>query len=87
MNAGLSGYGCAVQAREILLATGRGPSVTPERGVTSFTAEAHDALQEAAESYIVGIFKDTLLEAIHAKRVTMRKEDMQLAQRVRREVA
>ena len=31
------------------------------------------ALQESAEAYLVGIFEDTNLAAIHAKRVTIRK--------------
>ena len=37
------------------------------------------ALQEAAESYLVGVFTDTNLCAIHAKRVTIMPKDMQLA--------
>ena len=39
------------------------------------------ALQEALEAYLVGLFEDTNLCAIHAKRVTMIKKDMQLARR------
>ena len=41
------------------------------------------ALQEGAESYIVELFEDTNLCAIHAKRVTIMPKDMQLAQRIR----
>ncbi|POW23539.1 hypothetical protein PSHT_00031 [Puccinia striiformis] len=41
------------------------------------------ALQEAAEAYLVHIFEDTNLCAIHAKRVTIMKRDMQLARRLR----
>merc|ERR1712210_188833 len=41
------------------------------------------ALQEAAEAYIVGLFEDTNLCAIHAKRVTVQKKDMDLARRIR----
>ena len=40
------------------------------------------ALQEAAEAYLVGLFEDTLLCAIHAKRVTIMPKDMQLARRI-----
>jgi len=43
------------------------------------------ALQEAAESYIVSIMEDTLLCAIHAKRVMIKPKDMQLARRIRGE--
>ena len=45
--------------------------------------EALLALQEAAESYLVSIFEDTNLCAIHAKRVTIMVKDMQLARRIR----
>jgi len=43
------------------------------------------ALQEAAEAYLVGLFEDTNLAAIHAKRVTIMPKDMQLARRIRGE--
>lgn len=46
---------------------------------------ALEALQEAAEAYLVGIFEDTNLCAIHAKRVTIMGKDMQLARRLRGE--
>ena len=36
-------------------------------------------LQEAAEAYLVGLFEDTNLCAIHAKRVTIMPRDIQLA--------
>ena len=48
-------------------------------------AAAAAALQEAAEAYLVGLFKDTNLCAIHAKRVTMMPKDIQLVQRIRGE--
>lgn len=48
-----------------------------------FQSSALEALQEAAESYIVGLFEDTNLCAIHAKRVTIMPRDMQLAIRIR----
>ena len=37
------------------------------------------ALQDAAEAYLVGLFKDTNLCAIHAKRVMIMPKDIQLA--------
>jgi histone H3 len=42
-------------------------------------------LQEAAEAYLVGLFEDTNLCAIHAKRVTITPKDLALARRVRGE--
>ncbi len=50
-----------------------------------FQSSAIMALQEAAESYLVGLFQDTNLCAIHAKRVTIMPKDMQLARRIRGE--
>ena len=52
-----------------------------------FTADAIKAFQEAVEAYLVGIFEDTNLCAIHAKRVTIMPKDVQLAQRLRGERA
>ena len=43
------------------------------------------ALQEASEAYLVGLFEDTNLCAIHAKRVTIMPKDIQLARRIRGE--
>ena len=43
------------------------------------------ALQEASEAYLVGLFEDVNLCAIHAKRVTIMVKDMQLARRIRGE--
>ncbi len=48
-----------------------------------FQASAVIALQEATESYIVNLFQDTNLCAIHARRVTIMPKDMQLAKRIR----
>ena len=48
-------------------------------------ASALAALQEAAEAYLTGLFDDTNLIAIHAKRVTIMPRDMQLALRLRGE--
>jgi lipooligosaccharide transport system permease protein len=39
----------------------------------------------AAEAYLVGLFEDTNLCALHAKRVTIMPKDMQLARRIRGE--
>jgi len=43
------------------------------------------ALQESAEAYLVGLFEDTNLCAIHAKRVTTMPKDIQLARRIQGE--
>ena len=48
-----------------------------------FQSSAILALQEASESYLVGLFEDTNLCAIHAKRVTIMPKDMILAKRIR----
>ncbi|XP_063712120.1 uncharacterized protein LOC134840294 [Symsagittifera roscoffensis] len=48
-----------------------------------FQSQAIFALQEAAESYMVGLFEDTNLCAIHARRVTIMPRDLQLARRIR----
>jgi histone H3 len=50
-----------------------------------FQSTAILALQEAAEAYLVGLFEDTNVCAIHAKRVTIMPKDMQLARRIRGE--
>lgn len=50
-------------------------------------ASALAAIQEAAEAYLVGIFEDTNLCALHAKRVTILPKDLQLARRIRGERA
>ena len=52
-----------------------------------FQSTAIMALQEASESYLVGLFEDTNLCAIHAKRVTIMPKDIQLARRIRGERA
>ena len=41
------------------------------------------ALQESSEAYLTGIFEDSNLCAIHAKRVTVMPKDMQLARKIR----
>ena len=57
------------------------------KGDLRFQSAAVLALQEASEAYLVGLFEDTNLCAIHAKRVTIMPKDMQLARRVRGERA
>ena len=52
-----------------------------------FQTSAISALQEASEAYLVGLFEDTNLCAIHAKRVTIMPKDIQLARRIRGERA
>ncbi|KAK2783725.1 centromeric DNA-binding histone H3-like protein cse4 [Emmonsiellopsis sp. PD_33] len=46
-------------------------------------SQAIMALQEAAEAFMVHLFEDTNLCAIHAKRVTIMQKDIQLARRIR----
>ena len=48
-----------------------------------FQKESIGALQEAAESYLVGLFEDTNLCTIHVKRITIMPKDIQLAHRIR----
>ncbi|CAO3639271.1 unnamed protein product [Cunninghamella echinulata] len=50
-----------------------------------FQSSAIGALQEASEAYLVSLFEDTNLAAIHAKRVTIQPKDIQLARRLRGE--
>lgn len=47
-----------------------------------FQSSAILALQEAAESFLIQVFSDTNLCALHAKRVTITPKDMQLARRL-----
>ncbi|KXZ45688.1 hypothetical protein GPECTOR_51g673 [Gonium pectorale] len=55
-------------------------------GTTDFRwrADALEALQEAAEAFMVQMMEDSNLCAIHAKRVTIMEKDMRLAQRMRK---
>lgn len=50
-----------------------------------FQSIAIAALQEASEAYLVNLFEDTNLCALHARRVTIMPKDMQLARRIRGE--
>ncbi|KAI8648111.1 hypothetical protein NCS56_01543000 [Fusarium sp. Ph1] len=45
--------------------------------------QAIQALQEMTEAYLVSLFEDANLYAIHAKRVTLMLRDFQLARRIR----
>ena len=58
---------------------------SPLCGKVRFQSAAIMALQEAAEAYLVGLFEDSNLCAIHAKRVTIMPKDIQLARRIRGE--
>ncbi|KAM4055645.1 core histone h2A/H2B/H3/H4 domain-containing protein [Hirsutella rhossiliensis] len=46
-------------------------------------SQAIQALQEAAEAFMVHLFEDAQLCAIHARRVTVMQKDIQLARRIR----
>ena len=52
-----------------------------------FQSHAIMALQEASEAYLAALFEDANLCAIHAKRVTIKPEDIKLARRIRGERA
>ena len=56
--------------------------LSPLCGKVRFQSTAVMALQEAAEAYLVGLFEDTNLCAIHAKQVTIMPKDIQLARRI-----
>ena len=58
---------------------------SPLCGKLRFQSAAIMALQEALEAYLVGLFEDSNLCAIHAKRVTIMPKDIQLARRIRGE--
>ena len=49
------------------------------KGRLNFASGAILALQEASEAYLVGLFEDTNLCAIHAKCITIMAKDIQLA--------
>ena len=48
-----------------------------------FQSTALAALQEVAENFLVGLFEDVNLLAVHAKRVTVMPRDIRLALRIR----
>lgn len=51
-----------------------------------FSLNAFNALHVACEDYLVALFEDSYLCALHAKRVTLMKKDMILARRIRGEI-
>ncbi|XP_011176360.1 histone H3.3 [Solenopsis invicta] len=63
--------------REIIL------DLFPRQEILRIQATALEALQEASEMYIVQFFEDTVLLAMHAKRVTVMRNDMILMRRLR----
>ena len=65
------------QVREIAM------SMRPADEEMRWQSHAISALQEAAEAFLVHLFEDTNLCAIHAKRVTIMQKDIQLARRIR----
>lgn len=67
-----------VQVREIATSL-----VPTDVGVLRWQSHAIQALQEACEAFLVHLFEDTNLCAIHAKRVTIMQKDIQLARRIR----
>lgn len=67
-----------IQVREIAL------SMVPTNGESfRWQSQAIQALQESCEAFMVHLFEDTNLCAIHAKRVTIMQKDVQLARRIR----
>ncbi|CAG2121876.1 unnamed protein product, partial [Medioppia subpectinata] len=50
-----------------------------------FQSAAISALHESAEAYLVGLFEDANLCAIHSRRVTVMPRDIQLSRRIRGE--
>ena len=48
-----------------------------------FQSTALAALLEAAENFLIGLFEDVNLLAVHAKRVTVMPRDIRLALRIR----
>lgn len=55
----------------------------PSQGSYRFQADAILALQESAEAFLVHLFEDANLCAIHAKRVTIMPRDIYLARKIR----
>ncbi|RDA83946.1 hypothetical protein CP532_6497 [Ophiocordyceps camponoti-leonardi (nom. inval.)] len=60
-----------------------GMNFRPKGREFRWQSQAIQALQEAAEAFMVHLFEDAQLCAIHAKRVTIMQKDIQLARRIR----
>ncbi|KAL9931875.1 hypothetical protein V8E36_009190 [Tilletia maclaganii] len=60
-------------------------STLPLKGIR-FQSSALASLQEALEAYLVNLFQDVNDAALHAKRVTIMRRDLQLARRIRGEI-
>ena len=54
----------------------------PNQGY-KFSLRSIAALHVASEDYLIGLFEDSYLCALHAKRITLMKKDMTLARRLR----
>jgi histone H3-like centromeric protein A len=67
----------STKVREIAL------TLRPQGEGMRWQSQAVQALQEASEAFLVHLFEDTNLCAIHAKRVTIMQKDIQLARRIR----
>ena len=50
-----------------------------------FTAEAMECIQAYAEIYLVDLFEDANLEAVHSRRAMVMPQDLQIARRLRGE--
>lgn len=50
-----------------------------------WSGDALEVMQAAVEAYIIGLFEDAVLAAVHAKRETVKARDVQLVRRVRKE--
>jgi len=55
-------------------------------GGIKFQSIAVCAMHEASEAYLISLFEETNLCAIHARRITIMSKDMQLARRIRGEI-
>jgi hypothetical protein len=63
---------------------GREARRTPRRAARALHASPHPLPHlQATEDFIVHLFEDTNLCAVHAKRVTIMPKDLQLARRIR----
>jgi histone H3 len=61
------------------------PGTVALREIRKYQKSTEFLIRKASEAYLVGLFEDTNLCAIHAKRVTIMPKDIQLTRRIRRE--